>query len=66
MPRFKIVKGETAVAFYLKLNSKTAPTDDVSIRKAIALATDYDTIKGTILPGGDLTGLNRSESPRDC
>ena len=56
MPRFKIVKGETSVAFYLKLNSKLAPTDDVHIRKAIALATDYDTIKGTILPGGDLTG----------
>jgi peptide/nickel transport system substrate-binding protein len=56
MPRFKIVRGETSVAFYLKLNSKLAPTDDVHIRKAIALATDYDTIKGTILPGGDLTG----------
>jgi peptide/nickel transport system substrate-binding protein len=56
MPRFKIVKGETAIAFYLKLNSKKAPTDDVHIRKAIALATDYDTIKGTILPGGDLAG----------
>ena len=56
MPRFKIVKGETSVAFYLKLNTKVAPTDDVHIRKAIALATDYDTIHGTILPGGELTG----------
>jgi peptide/nickel transport system substrate-binding protein len=56
MPRLKIVKGETAVAFYLKLNTKQAPTDDVHIRKAIALATDTDTIKSTILPGGDLTG----------
>ena len=56
MPRFKIVKGETPVAFYLKLNTKMAPTDDVHIRKAIALATDYDTIHGTILPGGELTG----------
>ena len=56
MPRLKIVKGETSVAFYLKLNTKKAPTDDVHIRKAIALATDYDTIKSTILPGGDLTG----------
>jgi peptide/nickel transport system substrate-binding protein len=56
MPRFKIVKGVTPIAFYLKLNSKTAPTDDVHIRKAIALATDYDTIKSTILPGGDLAG----------
>ena len=56
MPRFKIVKGETSVAFYLKLNTKVAPTDDVHIRKAIALATDYDTIHSTILPGGELTG----------
>ena len=46
----------TSVAFYLKLNTKTAPTDDVHIRKALALATDYDTVRGSILPGGDLTG----------
>ena len=26
------------------------------IRKALALATDYETIHGTILPGGELTG----------
>ncbi len=55
-PRFKVVKGDTATAFYLKLNSKAKPTDDLHIRKAIALATDYDTIHSTILPGGDLTG----------
>ena len=56
MARFKVVQGVTSVAFYLKLNTKAAPTNDVHIRKAIALATDYDTIKSTILPGGDLTG----------
>ena len=56
MPRFKIVKDETAVAFYLKLNTKVAPTDDVHIRRALALATDYDTVRGAILPGGELTG----------
>ena len=56
MPRFKIVKGVTAVAFYLKLNTKVAPTNDVHIRKALALATDYETINSTILPGGELTG----------
>ena len=56
LPRFKVVKGDTSVAFYLKLNSKAKPTDDVHIRKAIALATDYDTIRATILPGGDLNG----------
>ncbi len=55
-PRFKVVKAETAVAFDLKVNSKAKPTDDLHIRKAIALATDYDTIRSTILPGGELTG----------
>jgi peptide/nickel transport system substrate-binding protein len=55
-PRFKVVKGETSVAFYLKLNGKAKPTDDLHIRKAIALATDYDTIRSTIVPGGELTG----------
>jgi peptide/nickel transport system substrate-binding protein len=56
MPRFKIVKGETSIAFYLKLNTKLAPTDDVHIRRALALATDYDTLHASILPGGELTG----------
>jgi peptide/nickel transport system substrate-binding protein len=56
MPRMKVVKGETSVAFYLKLNSKVAPTDDLHIRKALALATDYETIHSSILPGGELTG----------
>src|SRR5271155_4579236 len=56
MPRFKIVKGVTAIAFYLKLNTKVAPTNDLHIRRALALATDYDTVHGAILPGGELTG----------
>ena len=56
MPRFKIVKGVTAIAFYLKLNTKVAPTDDLHIRRALALATDYETVHGAILPGGELTG----------
>jgi peptide/nickel transport system substrate-binding protein len=56
MPRFKVVKGETSVAFYLKLNTKAEPTNDLHIRRAIALATDYDTIRSTILPGGELDG----------
>ena len=55
MDRFKVVAEDTAVAFYLKLNTKVAPTDDVHIRRAIALATDYDTIREVILPGGELT-----------
>ena len=56
MPRFKIVKQDTATAFYLKMNTRKAPTSDVHIRRAIACATDYDTIRNTILPGGELNG----------
>jgi peptide/nickel transport system substrate-binding protein len=56
MSRFRVVKGETSIAFYLKLNTKVAPTDDVHIRKALALATDYETIRGTIVPGAELSG----------
>lgn len=56
MGRFKVVAEETPTAFYLKLNSKVAPTDDIHIRRAIALATDYDTIREVILPGGELNG----------
>ena len=37
MPRFKIVKGETSVAFYLKLNSKVAPTDDAPAVLKVAI-----------------------------
>ncbi|MCB2127704.1 MAG: ABC transporter substrate-binding protein [Rhodobacteraceae bacterium] len=55
MGRFNIAKEATATAFYLKLNTKVAPTDDVHVRRAIALATDYDTIREVILPGGELT-----------
>lgn len=56
MGRFKIVAEDTPTAFYLKLNSKVAPTDDLHIRKAIALATDYATIREVIVPGGELNG----------
>jgi peptide/nickel transport system substrate-binding protein len=55
MDRFKVVAADTATAFYLKLNTKVAPTDDVHIRRAIACATDYETLRKEILPGGDLT-----------
>ncbi|HVX82877.1 MAG TPA: ABC transporter substrate-binding protein [Devosiaceae bacterium] len=55
-PRFNVVKANTASAFYLKLNTKKAPTDDVHVRKAIACATDYETIQQQINPGGPLNG----------
>jgi peptide/nickel transport system substrate-binding protein len=56
MGRFNIVSQDTTIAFYLKLNTKVAPTDDIHIRKAIALATDYDTIRNVIYPGGEMKG----------
>jgi peptide/nickel transport system substrate-binding protein len=55
MGRFNIVSQDTATAFYLKLNTKVPPTDDIHIRRALALATDYATIRDVILPGGELT-----------
>jgi peptide/nickel transport system substrate-binding protein len=55
MGRFKMVSQDTGTAFYLKLNTKVAPTDDIHIRRALALATDYDTIRQVIFPGGVLS-----------
>lgn len=51
MGRFRLESRPTTTAFYLKLNSQLAPTDDVHIRRAIAYATDYDTIREVIFPG---------------
>ena len=51
MGRFRLESQPTATAFYLKLNSQKAPTDDVHIRRAIAYATDYETIREVIFPG---------------
>jgi peptide/nickel transport system substrate-binding protein len=55
MGRFELVSQDTGTAFYLKLNTKVAPTDDVHVRRAIALATDYQTIREVIFPGGVLS-----------
>lgn len=54
--RFVIRTEPTQTVFNLKLNTKVAPTDDIHVRKAIALATDYETIRSTIFPGGELNG----------
>ncbi len=37
--------------FYLMLNTKKAPTDDIHFRKAMAWATDYQTVIKQIFPG---------------
>ncbi|MDO8359946.1 MAG: ABC transporter substrate-binding protein [Devosia sp.] len=55
MGRFVMAKQDTSTAFYLKLNTKVAPTDDIHIRKALALATDYATVREVIFPGGALS-----------
>lgn len=51
MGRFRLESQPTATAFYLKLNSQAAPTDDIHIRRAIAYATDFETIRDVIFPG---------------
>lgn len=56
LDNYKLLETETATAFYLKLNNQLAPTDDVHIRRAIAYATDYETIREIIYPGGELRG----------
>jgi len=55
MGRFRLESRPTATAFYLKLNTQVAPTDDVHIRRAIAYATDYETIRDVIFPGEQMT-----------
>lgn len=56
MDDYRVHVYPTATNFYLKLNNSRPPTDDVNIRKAIAYATDYETIREVILPGEPLTG----------
>jgi len=53
---YKIISADTATGFYIKLNHQVPPTDDVHIRRAIAYAMDYDTIRDVIYPGGVLKG----------
>jgi peptide/nickel transport system substrate-binding protein len=56
MPNYRIVKNPTASGFYFKLNHKIAPTDDVHVRKAIAYAVDYKTVRDVLYPGVELRG----------
>jgi len=56
MDDYRVISYPTATNFYLKLNHQVAPTDDVDIRKAIAYATDYNTIREALLPGEPLAG----------
>jgi peptide/nickel transport system substrate-binding protein len=53
---YSILEYPTATNFYFKLNNQRPPTDDVNIRRALALATDYETIREFLLPGDPLAG----------
>lgn len=53
---FKIVSAPTDSVFYLKLNTRKPPTDDIHVRRAIALAFDYNTVRQQIRPGAPVGG----------
>ncbi|NGO51355.1 ABC transporter substrate-binding protein [Mesorhizobium camelthorni] len=57
LDNYKLIEAETATGFYLKVNNQLAPTDDVHIRRAIAYAMDYATIREVIYPGGEMKGV---------
>ncbi len=56
MDGYKLIQTRTSGGFVIKLNTKTYPTDDVHVRRAIAYATDYKTIQEVIYPGFDMNG----------
>lgn len=53
---YEIRTAPTATGFYIKLNNQVAPTDDVHVRRAIAMAMDYATIRDVIYPGAPMRG----------
>ncbi|MCF8884552.1 MAG: ABC transporter substrate-binding protein [Aigarchaeota archaeon] len=50
IPGVKIAQIPQAMIFYIMLHTKKPPTDDIHVRKAIALAFDYDTAIKDIMP----------------
>jgi peptide/nickel transport system substrate-binding protein len=46
-----VVAYDSAQTFGVSMNTKKAPTDDVHFRRALAFATDYETIMTDIYPG---------------
>lgn len=53
---YRLIEAPTATGFYLKINNQKAPTDDIHVRRALALATDYETIRNIIYPGAPMRG----------
>lgn len=56
LPNYRVISDTTGTGFYIKLNHKAAPTDDEHVRKAIADAVDYATIREQLYPGAELRG----------
>ncbi|MCS7126456.1 MAG: ABC transporter substrate-binding protein [Aigarchaeota archaeon] len=50
IPGVKIAKIPQALTFYIMLHTKKPPTDDIHVRKAIALAFDYESAIKDIMP----------------
>ncbi len=73
MDGIDLVRAPMGVNFNACLNTKLAPTDDIHVRKAMAYATDYDTIINDIyagsikatgpIPVGMAGSLTQAESP---
>ncbi len=53
---FNIWTSPASQVFYLKLNTRIPPTDDIHVRRAIALAFDYNTTRQRLRPGVPVTG----------
>lgn len=56
LDNYRVISVPTATGFYIKLNNQKAPTDDIHVRRAIAMAMDYATVREVIYPGAELTG----------
>jgi peptide/nickel transport system substrate-binding protein len=50
IPGVKIAQVPQAMVFYIMLHTRKPPTDDIHVRKAIALAFDYETAIKDIIP----------------
>jgi peptide/nickel transport system substrate-binding protein len=53
---FNIWSSPTTSVFYLKMNTRIPPTDDIHVRRAIALAYDYNTTRQQLRPGAPVGG----------
>nr|WP_155126380.1 ABC transporter substrate-binding protein [Pseudovibrio flavus] len=56
MKGYDVLELDTASNLYIKLNHQKAPTDDVHVRRALAYALDYSTVRELIFPSSDLNG----------